>query len=246
MGDLVRPTLRGLRWFAAEFFVVVAGVLVALAVQSWWNDRSARLEEHALLQRLRAEFVGNRHRYDETAGSQREIIATARRMLEWTGPRPSSVDVAEFEPLLLSLCTDLPRYRPAVSELEAMIDSGQLALIRNDRLRARIAAWPRALERVRTSETYVADQVIRGFLPYLFERIPLTNLDVSVGMDPDQRRSRFEADYKMLLSDVQFENHVENRWALSVIILNSMADARALMEEIITLLDAELDGAASG
>ena len=45
---------------------------------------------------------------------------------------------------------------------------------------------------------------------------------------------------------MQFENHVENRWALSVIILNSMADARALMEEIITLLDAELDGAASG
>ena len=57
MGDLVRPTLRGLRWFAAEFFVVVAGILVALAVQSWWNDRSARLEEHALLQRLRAEFL---------------------------------------------------------------------------------------------------------------------------------------------------------------------------------------------
>ena len=30
---------RGLRWFASEFLVVVAGILVALGLQAWWQDR---------------------------------------------------------------------------------------------------------------------------------------------------------------------------------------------------------------
>ncbi len=30
---------RGLRWFAAEFAVVVSGVLVALALQAWYQSR---------------------------------------------------------------------------------------------------------------------------------------------------------------------------------------------------------------
>jgi hypothetical protein len=246
MRDLVRPTLRGLRWFAAEFFVVVAGILVALAVQSWWNDRSARLAEHALLQRLRAEFVSNRRMYDDAVEAQRSVITTARRVLEWTGPHPSSVDEAEFESLVAALCAELPRYRPAVSELQSMLASGQLALIRNDGLRAKLAAWPLAVELVGTSEKYLADMVIREFYPYLLERIPLLNLDVSYSTDPAMRRSGFDIDYRILLRDVQFENHVENRWTLSVYILSSMANAHALMEEIIALLDSELDGSASG
>ena len=69
MNPLLRPTLRGLRWFAAEFLVVVAGILVALALQSWWNDRAARVQEQALLQRLRAEFISNRDRYEEAANT---------------------------------------------------------------------------------------------------------------------------------------------------------------------------------
>lgn len=32
---------KGATWFGAEFLVVVTGVLVALAVNAWWGDRSS-------------------------------------------------------------------------------------------------------------------------------------------------------------------------------------------------------------
>ena len=51
-----RPDWRSrLRWFAAEFLVVVSGVLVALLVDSWWADRQAAAREVQVLERLHEE-----------------------------------------------------------------------------------------------------------------------------------------------------------------------------------------------
>lgn len=33
------------QWFAAEFLIVVTGVLVALAVQAWWVERAGGREQ---------------------------------------------------------------------------------------------------------------------------------------------------------------------------------------------------------
>jgi hypothetical protein len=231
---------RGVRWFAAEFLVVVCGILVALTLQSWWNDRAARLQEQALLQRFRTELVGNRARYLEAAEAQNRIIESARTVLQWTGPKAGVVDAAEFESHVAELLGPLPTYRAATSELDAMLGSGQLVLIRNDELRAKIAAWPPALQRLRRTEDILMDEVIDEFYPYAVERIPLINLDVGAGIIVGQPRSKFERNYEAVLRDVQFENHVENRWYNGINILNRMEAIRAVEEEIIRLIEAEL------
>jgi hypothetical protein len=45
-----------LRWFAAEFLVVLTGVLVALAMNAWWTDRTDRQRERAALRYLVADL----------------------------------------------------------------------------------------------------------------------------------------------------------------------------------------------
>jgi len=134
----------------------------------------------------------------------------------------------------------IPTYRATTSELDAMLGSGQFVLIRNDELRARIAAWPAALQRLHRNEEILTDEVIDEFYPYLVERIPLLNVEPWIGAIAGQLPSRFPRNYEALLADVQFENHVDNRVFGGRIILNRMEDVRFLQEEIISLLDAEL------
>lgn len=50
---------RAIRWFAAEFLVVVSGILVAMALQAWWNDRGNRAEERVLLQRMLSDLTSD-------------------------------------------------------------------------------------------------------------------------------------------------------------------------------------------
>jgi hypothetical protein len=51
--DLTWTSLRrSLRWFTAEFLVVLAGVLAAFAVNAWWEHRHDRSAEQAALREL--------------------------------------------------------------------------------------------------------------------------------------------------------------------------------------------------
>ena len=43
-----------------EFSVIVLGVFVALAAESWWSDREERTFERELREDMVAEFAGNR------------------------------------------------------------------------------------------------------------------------------------------------------------------------------------------
>src|SRR5438132_10733976 len=62
------------RWFAAEFLVVLCGVLVALALQSIYQGRQDASREHAYLQQLLRDFTENESRL--TTARNRETVLT--------------------------------------------------------------------------------------------------------------------------------------------------------------------------
>jgi hypothetical protein len=235
---------RGLRWFVAEFLVVVVGILVALALNAWWSDRAERAQERELLKGLSTEFTVNRELFDRTADLHRDTIEQARQLLKMTGPAPADIDPAEIDALLFPLLSEIPSFHPAMGEVEAMLGSGQLGLIQNDSLRAAVAAWPGALTLRRETEDEMRADVIGGFYPYIIDRVPLVTMDHRVGFLDTPGPSRFQQDYAALLSDVAFENHVENRWVMARFILQDGEPVRQLLDDVIRLINAELGGTA--
>ncbi len=229
-----------LRWFGAEILVVVFGILIAFSVDAWWSEKAERVQERELLRGLGAEFAANLELFDRTALLHRQSIEQAREMLEITGPVPPELDPATIESLLWPLISEIPSYHPAMGEVEAMLGSGQLRLIRNDRLRTAIAAWPGALKLLRETEDEMREDVIRQFFPYIITKIPLVSMDHNVGFLDTPGPSRFEADYRSLLADFVFENHVENRWVMALFILQDGEPVRALLAEVLDLIQLEL------
>jgi len=233
---------RSLRWFLAEFLVVVAGILVALWVNGWWIDRLERAQERDLLLGLQSEFSENLDLFDRTANQHRETIAQARRLLELTGPSPAAIEPKEIDKLLFPLVSDMPSFHPAMGEVEAMLGAGHLDLVQNRELRAALAGWPGVLALLRETEDEMRSDVLHGFYPYLVTQVPLVTLDHRMGIIDTQSPSRFPMDYSALLSDFVFENHVENRWVMANFILEDGAPVRDRIVEILRLIDRELAG----
>jgi hypothetical protein len=67
-------------------------------------------------------------------------------------------------------------------------------------------------------------------------------MDHNVGFIKTPGPSRFKQDYALLLSDVVFENHVENRWVMARFILQDGEPVRELLNEILQMINAELEG----
>ena len=76
-----RDWQRGLRWFAAEITIVVAGVLIALALNSCWQKRQDARAEQRLIMALLDEFSANRSRLTAIRAFHEDLKGTGRTLL---------------------------------------------------------------------------------------------------------------------------------------------------------------------
>lgn len=134
------------RWFGAEFLVVAAGVLAALAGTSWWEGLSDRNRETAYLDQLAVDLEVTYQRIDEADSTMRQgDIATARIVQSYRTPEFPSAD-------------SLHRWIPAaydwegksaqlvVSTAEALLATGDLRLIESGPLRSAVVAYLEAAD----------------------------------------------------------------------------------------------------
>jgi hypothetical protein len=135
---------RAARWFGAEFLVVVTGVLVALAVGAWWQGRQDAATEAAYLRQLAADL-----RETERAAARADAFlrpVDRAGSLLWlafyeTDPPPRDSLLALAERAMWTSTV-----RPVTGTAEALVATGDLALVRDDSLRTAVTAY---LERTR-------------------------------------------------------------------------------------------------
>jgi hypothetical protein len=134
-----RRRVRRLRWFLAEFLVVVSGVMVALALTSWAGERRDLGREQAYLRQLSTDLAANEASLQEYIALHRNRAEAAARVLHrfWLED-PSADDTLVAD---LSLPRGNARYRPILGTAEALISTGDLNLIRSDPLRASVLAY---------------------------------------------------------------------------------------------------------
>ena len=138
------------RWFGAEFLVVVTGVLVALAVGAWWQGRQDAATERAYLRQLASDL----RETEQAAADADAFLRPVDRAgsLLWLAfyeadppPRDSLLVWAER-----SMWTST--VRPVLGTAEALVATGDLALIRDDSLRTAVTAYLDEIERAAGGE----------------------------------------------------------------------------------------------
>jgi hypothetical protein len=119
----------------AELAVIVGGVLIALAADAWWESRQEQAEARDYLQQLLVDF-------QETDRRLRATIAGDARTLELVNGVVDRAFRGEFPlPDSLDLPTRYDQFEPLTGTLTALVESGNLRLIRDDRLRFELVAF---------------------------------------------------------------------------------------------------------
>jgi len=131
---------RRLRWFGAEFLVVVSGVLVAVALNAWYQGRRDAATEATYLALLSRDVEHTMADLREAAAWERSqelngLMAYRAFSSRRAGPEPDSVRVA-LTNLLVRRTATLSK-----ATYEDLLSTGSLGLIGNRALRDRIVRF---------------------------------------------------------------------------------------------------------
>lgn len=179
-----------LRWFLAEFLVVVSGIMVALALSGWVQERRDQQREIAYLQQLSTDLLSSEQLLTEAVERMRERARASARVLHRFWREDPAVDEALVEDLRLPRSTR--PFRPVMGTAEALSSTGNLSLIGSDTLRAELLTYVESMKTKlddinRYDETYFRPGVLMltdG--PDLFAHIKFPANDDSLQTRPNQ------------------------------------------------------------
>jgi hypothetical protein len=162
-----RPKIR---WFAAEILVVVAGVLIALAINSWWDRRQEAQAEQRLLVALRGEFTANHEHLTEIIAFHETLKKTTLTLLTRSAAsdRAPSSESGDSVDQLLADASWWSSYTSLESTvLDAAVQDGQLGLIQSDSLRRLLAQWRSEVSSASAQSTQESMHYQNVWLPLL-------------------------------------------------------------------------------
>jgi hypothetical protein len=144
------------RWLAAELTIIVVGILVALAIQSRVDAREDRAREHEYLRQLRADLRETERLVmrDDSIHRVRDRSGVMLLHAFFTPERPPRDSVLVWA---INSTWYEPR-RPIQGTAEALVATGDLALIEDHALRAAVTAYL-AESRMVTAEQLAAEVV---------------------------------------------------------------------------------------
>ena len=165
------PETEKLPWkrLVLEAMAIVASILLAFAIDAWWEERQDRKMERDDLERLHAEFVWNRDRVNDNGFATRAAAASAAMSalivahLGQDGP-------LEIQNSQINVVRATPTFDAVTPVLDGLVLSGRLDNIRNPEVLLAISYWQRHLKQVEETEIGARQFLVTQLVPALAKR----------------------------------------------------------------------------
>ena len=215
-----------------EIILVVIGILIALQINNWNEQRKLKQQQKVVLEALKADFKSNKiliqegikkHKFHKDIG------------LTWINLMRKDTNSVKKTPYLDSLLYWGPEYEVIDlidASLNNVINSEKLELVGNIQLKQGLIEYPLSINRYKNFEEVVRSLVIERIRPRNEQYISLAEML--------NGSESFPSDYDGLLTDRQLSNEYVNRnWQLDELLKN-LEILEMKTDTLIDLIDMEL------
>jgi hypothetical protein len=232
------------RWviLAAEGVAIVISILLAFAIDAWWDERADRKQEAALLASLHADFRASQAHLEDWAAGNRVVQRTTSELLERIRTAERDEAITVFGGHIVGAIST-PTYSPTDATLRAAISSGQIELIRSEELRKELAVWDQLLADTVEDEILIREIVVHRIIPLLSEQVRLGYL-LEFGPVVDlflRRPNPIGREPVELRADPRLEAAVAERLFHTIFVVQGLADLHDSQARILDLLAEQLD-----
>ena len=232
-----------------EILMVMIGILLALQVNNWNEDRKDRILETKYLKSLKLDLQVDLLNLEDMIADRNRKISSAIALLKYTPPTDAR-GLVKLDSVIWSVYR-WRNYIPRTSTLKELTNSGDLNIIRNDSIKTLLLRIEERNGVVVTSTNHME----REYHMYLYDRTagmreysPLQDLDETSRMGrgvndtlvSPERLDELITQTSELLSDLTIRNGLKLARGNNVYIRNQYVDIVADTKRLIGFIDAEL------
>ncbi|BAO75614.1 DUF6090 family protein [Winogradskyella sp. PG-2] len=230
---------RYFKYAIGEIILVMIGILLALQVNTWNNNRELKKEEFKIMKSLHKEFSTNLVKFDKKFQShiiKKESIETVMSI----NPRAFSVDSLYS---LVRHVNNTPTFDPFQGIYNSVISSGKIEIISIDTLKESVSGYQDLLRDYRESEDAVIRFLTQNLHNYMLSEGLLDNYQFfrNIAEISNEEEQRIKKKFIKFIESDQYENHLTmlRAWLESVFKKGNVF--RQEIVSIISLLDVEIE-----
>ena len=142
-----------------EGLVVVGSILLAFAIDAWWDDRRDRRAEAEILAGLESEFQGHLAELERRSLANEQYVEHLTQILRIGRGEEEWPSAEMLWSLIMNGVLTSGTWDPGAGVREALIASGRLEVISNSDLRIALSAWRSVVDEVRDGELLIREYV---------------------------------------------------------------------------------------
>jgi len=237
MADNNKP-MKYMRYAIGEIVLVVIGILIALQINNWNEDRKEKFQENKILYNLKDEFQENLQNLRFKDSILKTTVKNLETVFEELKRKEKLYKGAELDKIL-HLALGSPTWIPSEFILNDLKSSGNLTKLHNDKLKKLLYEWSRFYSELDETQKMIEDSNTQ-LINYIKDNGSLRNIDIN-SPTFNYNGSDLIKTNEHLFMDHVFENYVDDKLYVLVLALKQFREAERLILQILEATASETE-----
>jgi Family of unknown function (DUF6090) len=211
--DLMEKNKTGkyFKYAIGEIILVVIGILIALSINNWNEERKDNLQRITLLENLKSEYLINLEEINNRIQTVDTTLKYATIVIRLMRPDYETLDEVQVTNNIANVINWFTTYDESSGALQDIIYNNKLGLIKVDSLRISLASWNQNVDNVKEREARCLNLFQNQLMPYVHKNFVTLKIDYPKG-------SKLHSDNRHIMDDLQFETLLDDyRWNLTIL-----------------------------
>jgi hypothetical protein len=190
-----------------EIILIVIGILIALQIDNWNQDRLDKIEETKILQNLHMEFRMNHHLVKTVIDRNTRAFGAGKALMDLVGTEKAALEQKNIDSFLFA-AFEFYKYDPSENALSDLIQSGRLKFLNDVELKNDLYQWS---QQKLVEKDWYEDIAENGqkLMDVLSSKYPIKNID-QYGRLQWKEKSKLRNQKYAVFQDLQFENYLND------------------------------------
>ena len=233
-------TSKYFKYAIGEIVLVVIGILIALQINNWKEEKKFRIVEQSILNNLKEDFNKNQQEIEVLIFANNKYHRNLNKFIEILKSSRKETNIQISDTLTMAAIS-APTYIPTTSTIDVIISTGNIDLIKNEELKMLISRFKREVADLSEDEYDVRTMANIQLAPLLSTENDLIDEYENTYAYTIDRDNKVKINSSSLVNNSNLlSTYIAQRLYYNKMILSQLNGVYEMQKEILELINNEI------